>query len=1041
MIGLWLTGVLIMLFRAIYIIAGGARLQVQSKSLEDEHIIEIIEKLRKSLSITRKIHVAVSEYIAVPGVIGFFKPVLLLPVSMISGVPSEALQAILAHELAHIRRYDYLVNFCQMVIEAILFFNPAVWWISRQIRIEREVCCDNAGIAAVGQRIRYAEVLIHWAQKMKDSDIEFASSAIGLGKQNDTGGMLERIKRIVSTDHRPRLKVSWHIATITLLLSIATLVGLWQGTNATVAFAGKLLTPQERFNKIKEIAQTHNPEPQTYTKEDRLKLSGTVRTADGSPLPSDTRFVVTGFTSRSSSSIHTGFPREGNFSTSIDYFEDIIFNVSASGYAPLISKAYHFEPGQTVSDIELVLENGFTGKIKFIDKEGNPIDGALVSGNYVLTKKNGWSGLSTINESKSGEDGIAVFEHSIEYPTKMTSRANGYQEELDKDVEFKPNEVFEWKLTDAKPATGIVISRETSEPIANAELMLCAKDKPGHSHTFGGFSRIVLARTDEKGQFTLGSLNEEWKYTLIVNAEGYNRTPINDIRMGDKDLRIELGPELHVKGKFIGDINDLEKLGGKPIVRWESRFHEGFENVYDNGEKEIEFIDGHAYFTLNNILGNYIVIQTGNQTRQIEITDGSIDDYVFDLRPEPEVVNENMRQVVIEFEVPEGYPKPEGYLNIGSTSEEDYAKNRTFYSHILEIKDGKIITEVPAPGRMNYGISWDSDHRITGYWIKNESNITITPDKEPYLIKIPAYPGGAIYGKVLEEDGRLAKDFNLSLILLEKPSVMGGSFFSSRIFGYKENEVGKFNASPLPLDGEYAIVAYRNSTWIASEPIKLDQKNPFHELELKFTNGITFGGQVTDPNGKPMPNVDVTLAANIRYEGYDKAQSWGTNSTKTKTNEEGNYTFTNVNSKIPGKYTITIDPVSNYQKVRMEIQVSSKPLNIKLHKGYVLTGTLIDDETGWPIPGDYVYAEAVEKNGKYGDSGSVGFATDENGKFTFTDLDNRLYHIYSGSGQIVNDNPDPMIYRQFNINPTQQKEATLRIKLYDWSKLKPRKPQ
>jgi beta-lactamase regulating signal transducer with metallopeptidase domain len=238
LIGLWLTGVLIMLFRAIYIIAGGAKLQIQCKTLEDEHILGIIEQLQKSLRITRKIRVVVSEHITVPGVIGFFKPMLLLPVSMITNVPSEALQAILAHELAHIRRYDYLVNFCQMVIEALLFFNPAVWWISRQIRIEREVCCDNAGIASIGRRIRYAEVLIGWAQKMKESDIEFASAAIGFGKQNDTGGMLERIKRIVSTDHRPRLKVSWHIAAITLALSIATLAALWQGTNMTVAFAG-----------------------------------------------------------------------------------------------------------------------------------------------------------------------------------------------------------------------------------------------------------------------------------------------------------------------------------------------------------------------------------------------------------------------------------------------------------------------------------------------------------------------------------------------------------------------------------------------------------------------------------------------------------------------------------------------------------------------------------------------------------------------------------------------------------------------------------
>ena len=68
----------------------------------------------------------------------------------------EHLRAVLAHELAHVRRYDHLVNLCQMLVEALLFFNPAVWWLSRQIRIEREACCDAAAIAASGGPHDYA---------------------------------------------------------------------------------------------------------------------------------------------------------------------------------------------------------------------------------------------------------------------------------------------------------------------------------------------------------------------------------------------------------------------------------------------------------------------------------------------------------------------------------------------------------------------------------------------------------------------------------------------------------------------------------------------------------------------------------------------------------------------------------------------------------------------------------------------------------------------------------------------------------------------
>ena len=129
--------------------------------------------------------------------------------------------------------------------------------------------------------------------------------------------------------------------------------------------------------------------------------------------------------------------------------------------------------------------------------------------------------------------------------------------------------------------------------------------------------------------------------------------------------------------------------------------------------------------------------------------------------------------------------------------------------------------------------------------------------------------------------------------------------------------------------------------------------------------------------------------------------------------------------------------------VRTEISPSTKLFNIQLHKGYVLTGTVIDDETGWPIPEAYVYAEAKVKNGSYGDGATAEFATDENGNFKFSSLDNRQYHLYLGDGRIVNENnenSDPRIYREFIIDPVQQKVVTLRIKLHEWSKLKPRKP-
>ena len=91
--------------------------------------------------------------------IGWLRPVILLPISVMTGLDEDQLRAILAHELAHIRRYDYLVNILQSAIEVILFYHPAIWWLSHRIRAERENCCDDLAVACCGDTLLYARTL------------------------------------------------------------------------------------------------------------------------------------------------------------------------------------------------------------------------------------------------------------------------------------------------------------------------------------------------------------------------------------------------------------------------------------------------------------------------------------------------------------------------------------------------------------------------------------------------------------------------------------------------------------------------------------------------------------------------------------------------------------------------------------------------------------------------------------------------------------------------------------------------------------------
>jgi hypothetical protein len=113
----------------------------------------------------------------VPAALGVLRPAILLPLSGLSGLSSAQIEALLAHELAHVRRHDYLVNLFQTAVETLLFYHPAVWWISRQVRVERENCCDDLAIEATGDARAYARALLRLEEQR--AMVQLAVAATG----------------------------------------------------------------------------------------------------------------------------------------------------------------------------------------------------------------------------------------------------------------------------------------------------------------------------------------------------------------------------------------------------------------------------------------------------------------------------------------------------------------------------------------------------------------------------------------------------------------------------------------------------------------------------------------------------------------------------------------------------------------------------------------------------------------------------------------------------------------------------------------------
>ena len=144
------------------------------------------------LDIRRPVRILASALVEVPAAIGWLRPVVLVPVSALTTLSPAQIELLLVHELAHVRRYDYLVNLVQTMVETLLFYHPAVWWVSRQIRIERENCCDDLAVAACGDAAAYARTLAAL------EGMRTASRALVVAA--DDGSLLARITRLARRD-------------------------------------------------------------------------------------------------------------------------------------------------------------------------------------------------------------------------------------------------------------------------------------------------------------------------------------------------------------------------------------------------------------------------------------------------------------------------------------------------------------------------------------------------------------------------------------------------------------------------------------------------------------------------------------------------------------------------------------------------------------------------------------------------------------------------------------------------------------------------
>ena len=158
---------------------------------------EKVDALCQKLQLNRAVRLLESGYVKMPMVIGHLKPIILIPVGLLAGMPAGQVEAVLLHELAHIRRHDYVVNFMQTIAETVFFFNPGLLWISSLLRDERENCCDDIALSQTKNKKEFVQALISF----KEHALYGANYQVAFpGKKNH---LLNRVSRILHNKNKP----------------------------------------------------------------------------------------------------------------------------------------------------------------------------------------------------------------------------------------------------------------------------------------------------------------------------------------------------------------------------------------------------------------------------------------------------------------------------------------------------------------------------------------------------------------------------------------------------------------------------------------------------------------------------------------------------------------------------------------------------------------------------------------------------------------------------------------------------------------------
>jgi beta-lactamase regulating signal transducer with metallopeptidase domain len=1002
----WAVGVCFMGVRMVLMVAGVGRLKRQCAPLDDARVGGILDELRGVLGVGRAVAVRVGERLSSPMVIGLVWPTILLPASLIGNVPVEQLRAALAHELAHIRRYDYLVNLIQLVVESLLFFNPALWWISRQIRVEREACCD-AIAGGVLSETEYAAALASLAEGLA---VESPHAALALKQSHTPSDLVARIRRLVFPNHRPQIRLPLRSLCAGMVLAMLVLGGTWSGAATVVSAAKKLLTPEERIQRVEEIKNSH-VEKKANIRES-VEYSFTLRTPDGKPLPDDA-LIHLHVKPKNFHGVTNGVRLDGEGRVKTTFLAgSVLIYGSATGYG--LTPLAHFNTSHD-SKVKksFVLKRGWTGYLELADPRGKKISGAEVMAYY----SGGGASSHTWKLGVTGKNGrLPILHGAVEVPLILQVRHRGYEYSRLYDMYVKPDETVRWILQEAEPTAGQVVDKKTGKPIPDATIQLVLREgyvpvRLHPDHSFGWIS--AFGKSGKDGAFALSSLRRGSTYAFLFAAPGYERKLVRGVVAGMRNLQIALGAEIRVRGSIHGLPDDE----APEVYFYQSDLSRGIHGGFWYGRRfGVEAFglkpNGRVWnFDLRNRLAGRIVV-TVNGQRFKRTLSSSVSNWTLNLGAKASKnARLSTRNVIIRFKAPKGHPSPQGRVSVSYRSKGQDSLSPKQKEVLL--KDGVARFGVPAP-LTDLGCR---NETVSGYFFESASVTDVPIGDGPFEMTVPVYPAGVIHGVLLDANGRPAPRGQVSVKMVADPPGFKRKMSSIRSSSVPVLEDGRFEISPLPLGGRFKLKFSSGNCRAVSKVIALSKEAPIQRVAFHLPEGRDLRGVVLGPDGKSRFVQSIWLEFNQADEYRGTLVS--------KTDGDGRFCFDGLNPDSAIRYTLRIRPNRNCQGYCKEVVPGEKALRIQLKRGCVLKGTLVNTQ-GQPVVGAQVrvtICTGTSSGKKVYVGASADDKTDAQGRFIFSTLPKGKVHDFNIHGH------SPVSPRPWELSLHTVPDATVRIKL------------